>query len=94
MGYLFGQLWKYYNDGGPVMWLISACAIFAIYVIIYKLIVFFRSGIDTSEFVTKVRKNLLSENVDGAISHVIDTINGWEAETKFWPSPQRSDLQN
>lgn len=67
MGNIFGALWRYYNQGGPVMYLISACAIFAFYVIIYKIIVFYKSRIDTSEFITKVRKNLLSGNVDGAI---------------------------
>ncbi len=67
MGNLFGQLFRYYLQGGPVMYLITACAVFALYVIIYKIIVFFRTRIDTNEFITKVRKNLLSGNVDGAI---------------------------
>lgn len=67
MGNIFGELLRYYLQGGPVMYLITICALFALYVIIYKMIVFFRLRIDTNEFVTKVRKNLLGGNVDGAI---------------------------
>ena len=62
-----GNLLKYYRDGGPVMHFISVCSLLSVTVIIYKLVVFFRSGIKTNEFISKVRAALLKGNVQGAI---------------------------
>ena len=77
MGNIFGELWRYYNQGGPVMYLITACAIFALYVIIYKMIVFFRLRIDTNEFVTKQFEDTLSEGRAKLIPEVSNLNRFW-----------------
>ncbi len=62
-----GTLLKYYLDGGLVMHIISFCSILAVAAIIYKIIVFWRSSIDTNEFISRVRAALLKGNVQQAI---------------------------
>lgn len=62
-----GDLWRYYNDGGMVMHMISLLSVTSITVIIYKLLVFKKTSMDTNTFIGKVRKSLLQGNVQGAI---------------------------
>ncbi len=62
-----GTLIKYYFDGGFVMHFISACSILAVAAIIYKIVVFWRSSIDTNEFISRVRAALLKGSVQQAI---------------------------
>jgi biopolymer transport protein ExbB len=62
-----GDLWKYYNDGGPVMHMISILSLFSITTIVYKMIVFFRIRTNLNEFISKVRAALLKGNVKGAM---------------------------
>jgi len=64
-----GNLFKYYRDGGFVMHFISVCSILAVTAIIYKIVVFHRSGIDTNEFISRVRAALLKGNIQQAIKN-------------------------
>jgi len=72
---IFGDLWKYYCDGGIVMHFISVCFLVGIVVIIYKLKVFFRAKIDTDEFISRMRKDLMNGDVDAAMK-TCDRYNG------------------
>jgi len=62
-----GDLWKYYNDGGFVMHLISILSVASITTIIYKMLVFRRVKMNLSDFISRVRGSLLKGNVKGAI---------------------------
>jgi biopolymer transport protein ExbB len=56
-----GQLVKFFNDGGPMMWLLLICAVVGLTFIIERFWVLMRSKIHTDEFLTKVRAALLKK---------------------------------
>ena len=62
-----GDLFNYYNQGGPVMHMISVLSLMSITTIFYKLLVFFKVKINTNEFIGKIRGALLKGNVQGAM---------------------------
>ncbi len=62
-----GDLFNYYNQGGPVMHMISLLSLASITTIFYKLLVFFKVKINTNEFIGKIRGALLKGNVQGAM---------------------------
>lgn len=64
---LAGDLLQYYRDGGNVMHGIALLSILSITTIIYKMIVFRRVSMDVNTFIAKVRKSLLTGNVQGAV---------------------------
>ena len=62
-----GDLFNYYNQGGPVMHMISLLSLASVTTIFYKLLVFFKVKINTNEFIGKIRGALLKGNVQGAM---------------------------
>lgn len=56
-----GQLIKYFEQGGPMMWLLLICAVLGLTFIIERMWVLMRSKIRTDEFLTKVRAALLKK---------------------------------
>ena len=62
-----GDLLRYYNQGGPVMHMISILSLFSVTAIIYKMVVFTRVRTNLNEFISKVRGALLKGNIKGAI---------------------------
>ncbi len=64
-----GALWQHYLAGGFAMHPITFCSLVALAVIVYKLIVFRRARMDTSEFLASIRAALL----DGRIKEALET---------------------
>ena len=54
-----GTLWKYIQDGGPVMWPLLAFSIVALAFIVERFIALRRARINVNEFLAKVRKALI-----------------------------------
>lgn len=63
-----GQVYEYFIQGGIFMWPLLFFSLFALTIIIERVIVFHKAKINVNEFLTKVRKALLvNRNVKEAI---------------------------
>ncbi|MEE9219077.1 MAG: MotA/TolQ/ExbB proton channel family protein [Acidobacteriota bacterium] len=68
MRFFQGTLLKYYRDGGFVMHGLLALSLFALYFILDRMWVLYRSSVDTNEFIQKIRDGLLKKkDVQGTI---------------------------
>jgi len=68
IGALFHRtLWQWIERGGWVMYPLLIISIISLWLIIWRAIVILRSKINTNEMVGKVRKQLLSGEVEGAM---------------------------
>ena len=63
-----GDLWRHYQEGGPVMHPITVCSLLSISCVIYKLLVFWRLRMDVPAFLGKLRNALLRGNLQEALS--------------------------
>ena len=61
-------LWKHYLAGGLAMHPITFCSLLALTAIVYKLVVFRRARMDSSEFLSGIRARLLDGKVDEALA--------------------------
>jgi biopolymer transport protein ExbB/TolQ len=69
MGDMFGTLAKHYHDGGPLMHPIAVTLVFAIGLIIDRVIVlYFRAKTDKEAFLKDLKKHIYAGDLDKAIS--------------------------
>ncbi len=65
---MFGQLYTYFRQGGPVMWPLLFFSVLALVFIIERFLVLRKARVNVNEFLSKVRKALLvNRNVKEAI---------------------------
>jgi len=65
---VFGQLYTYFRQGGPVMWPLLFFSVLALVFIIERFLVLRKARVNVNEFLSKVRKALLvNRNVKEAI---------------------------
>ena len=61
------SLWQWIEKGGWVMYPLLVMSMISLYLIIWRLVILFRSKINTNEFVRKVRDSMLAGNIEDAI---------------------------
>ncbi len=64
---IFGNLVDYFIKGGFVMWLLLACSIAGLVIIIERAIFFRRMSVNPQQLFGKVRAQLLERNLQGAL---------------------------
>ena len=55
------------HKGGPFMWPILFCAVFALAIAFERLIIMFRANINGTAFMAQVQKLIMANNIDRAI---------------------------
>ncbi len=63
----FGTLWRYFQQGGPVMWPLLICSVLGLVFIIERTITYVRVKGDTAEIFSRVREALLGGDLRQAV---------------------------
>ena len=61
------SLWQWIEKGGWVMYPLLLMSMISLYLIIWRVVMLFRSKINTNEFVRRVRDSMLSGDIENAI---------------------------
>jgi biopolymer transport protein ExbB len=70
MGDFFGSIAKAFEQGGPGMYPISVALVFALAIVVDRIIVlYFRANLDKESFLRGLRKHIYSGDLDQAISY-------------------------
>jgi len=68
-------LWQVFLAGGPVMWPILFCSIFAVAIILEKVFYLHKIKIDTQDFLSRVLDNIKRHQIKEALQSCDDTKN-------------------